>query len=293
MKETLGIVGLGRMGMAAAKKYIAAGYRVSGYARRKEVVEEFTGLGGTFEPSPAAVARKADKVIVYVLNDQQVFDVVTGETGILEGSGPKSIVVCMATIDRDNLETVAKRCSEKSVGFLDCPVTGGPARIEAGTLTLIAAGAKETLESCRAILEAQGRIVYIGEKPGLGQAVKHCNQLLVGTTQAVTMEVITLARKSGLDARVVCDVVGSGIAGSDYFRILADSILGSRSSVGSLGQMCKDVGLVMNDARRARVPLVVASAAQQYYLSALALGLENADTAELIKVVDRLASPST
>ena len=108
---------------------------------------------------------------------------------------------------------VAERCAEKSVGFIDCPVTGGPQRIVAGTLTLIAAGAKKFIEECRDILEIQGNIVFIGDTPGLGQAVKHCNQLLVGTTQAAAMEVITLARKSGLDPRLVCDVVGSGVGG--------------------------------------------------------------------------------
>jgi 3-hydroxyisobutyrate dehydrogenase-like beta-hydroxyacid dehydrogenase len=103
------------------------------------------------------------------------------------------------------------------------------------------------------------------------------------------MEVITLARKSGLDPRQVCAVVGSGIAGSDYFRFLAASVLEKKPSPGGLGQTCKDVGLVINNSRRTRVPLVVASAAYQYFLSAL--GLENADSSELIRVLERMAEP--
>ena len=291
MAEALGIIGLGRMGIVAAKKYVEAGYTVYGYARRKEVIDEFTAFGGRYLPSCREVAEKSQKVIVYVLNDQQVIEVVTGADGILAGKHDGTGVICMATIDRDNLEMIAERCAEESVGFIDCPVTGGPPRIEQGTLTLIVAGAKDYVEECRPILEVQGKIVYIGEKPGLGQAVKHCNQLLVGTTQAATMEVIALARKSGLDAKLVCDVVGSGVAGSDFFRIISESVLEERPSIGGLGQMIKDVGLVINDARRAKMPLVVASAAYQYFLSALALGMENADTSELIKVVERMTQP--
>jgi len=291
MAEEIGMIGLGRMGMAAAKKYIQAGYKVYGYARRREVIEEFLAAGGLSLKNSREVAQKAGKVIVYVLNDSQVIEVVTGPGGILEGCHPRTRVICMATIDRENLDWVAQRCAEKSVGFLDCPVTGGPARVQAGTLTIIASGAKNVLEECRALLELQGKIVYIGGKPGLGQAVKHCNQLLVGTTLAATMEVITLARKSGLDPGQVCEVVGSGIAGSDYFRFLAASVLEQKPSPGGLGQMCKDVGLVINDSRRARVPLVVASAAYQYFLSALALGLENADSSELIRVLERMTEP--
>ncbi|UCE51844.1 MAG: NAD(P)-dependent oxidoreductase [Desulfobacterales bacterium] len=291
MSETIGIIGLGRMGMPAAKKYIKEGYEVVGYARRPEVIEEFTSFGGTALENSKEVAEKAGKVIVYVLNDQQVIEVVTGPDGILEGCHEDTRVICMATIDKENLEWVAGECAKKQVGLVDCPVTGGPARVEAGTLTLIVAAPKDLLEECRAILEVQGQITYVAETPGMGQAVKHCNQLLVATTLAATAEVITLARKSGLDTRLVCQVIGNGICGSDYFRLVASAILDDTPSPGGLGQMCKDIGLVINDSRRVQAPLVVASAASQYFLSALSLGMENADSSELIRVLEKMTNP--
>jgi 3-hydroxyisobutyrate dehydrogenase-like beta-hydroxyacid dehydrogenase len=288
MSETIGIIGLGRMGREAAKKYIAEGYNVVGYARRPEVISEFTAGGGIAVKNSREVAEKSGKVIVYVLNDQQVIDVVTGPNGILEGCRKDTRVICMSTIDRDNLEWLAEKCAEKKIGFVDCPVTGGPARVKAGTLTLIVAASKDVLEECRPVLEVQGKITYVGEKPGLGQAVKHCNQLLVATTVAAIIEVITLARKQGLDIRQVCQVIGSGICGSDWFRLITASILDNAPAPGGLGQMCKDIGLVINDGRRVQAPLLVASAAYQYYLAALSLGLENADVHELIKVIEKM-----
>ena len=291
MSETIGIIGLGRMGIVAAKKYIREGYKVAGYARRPEVVREFTAAGGMSLRNSREVAEKSGKVIVYVLNDQQVIEVVTGPDGILEGCHKETRVICMSTIDKKNLEWVAEQCARKQVGFVDCPVTGGPARVAAGTLTLIVATSKDLLEECRPILEVQGKITYIGEKPGLGQAVKHCNQLLVATTTAAIAEVITLARKGGLDPRIVCQVVGSGICGSDWFRLITSSILDNAPAPGGLGQMCKDIGLVINDSRQVRTPLLVASAAYQYYLSALSLGMENADIHELIKVLEKMTTP--
>jgi 3-hydroxyisobutyrate dehydrogenase-like beta-hydroxyacid dehydrogenase len=290
MSETIGIIGLGRMGMAAAIKYIAEGYNVIGYARRPEVIKEFTAAGGMAMRNSREVAEKSGKVIVYVLNDQQVIHVVAGPDGILEGCHKDTRVICMSTIDKDNLEMLAAKCAEKKVGFVDCPVTGGPARVKAGTLTLIVAAAKDVLEEYRAILEVQGKITYVGEKPGLGQAVKHCNQLLVAVTLAATIEVVTLARKGGLDPRQVCQVIGSGICGSDWFRLITSSILDNTPAPGELGQMCKDIGLVINDARRVQAPLMVASAAYQYYLTALSLGLENADDHELIKVIEKMTN---
>jgi 3-hydroxyisobutyrate dehydrogenase-like beta-hydroxyacid dehydrogenase len=291
MSETIGIIGLGRMGIVAAKKYIREGYQVAGYARRPEVVREFTAAGGMSLRNSREVAEKSGKIIVYVLNDQQVIEVVTGPDGILEGCHKETRVICMSTIDKKNLEWVAEQCATKQVGFVDCPVTGGPARVAAGTLTLIVATSKDLLEECRPVLEVQGKITYIGEKPGLGQAVKHCNQLLVATTTAAIAEVITLARKGGLDPRIVCQVVGSGICGSDWFRLITSSILDNAPAPGGLGQMCKDIGLVINDSRQVRTPLLVASAAYQYYLSALSLGMENADIHELIKVLEKMTNP--
>lgn len=291
MAETIGIIGLGRMGMAAAKKYIKEGYQVMGYARRPEVVKEFTAQGGIALRNSKEVAENSGKIIIYVLNDQQVIEVVTGPEGILSGCHKDTKVICMSTIDQDNLIWVAEQCARKGVGFIDCPVTGGPPRITAGTLTLIAAGPRELLEECRALLEVQGKINYVGEKPGLGQLVKHCNQLLVATTLAATIEIITLAKKEGLDIRQVCQVVGSGIAGSDWFRLISASIIDNAPAVGGLGQMCKDIGLVINDSRRVKLPLVLAAAAYQYYLAALSLGLEKAEVHELIKVLEKWANP--
>jgi 3-hydroxyisobutyrate dehydrogenase len=291
MPEVIGIIGLGRMGMTAAKKYIKEGYKVAGYARRPELVKEFSNAGGIVVRNGREVAERSGKVIVYVLNDQQVIEVVTGPDGILQAFHKDTRVICMSTIDKDNLEWVADQCAKKGVGFVDCPVTGGPARVAAGTLTLIVATSKDLLEECRAVLEVQGKITYVGEKPGLGQAVKHCNQLLVGTTTAAIVELITLAKKGGLDLRLVCQVVGSGICGSDWFRLVTSSILDNAPAPGGLGQMCKDMGLVINDSRRVRTPLIVASAAHQYFLGALSLGLENADIHELIKVLERWTNP--
>lgn len=291
MAETIGIIGLGRMGMAAAKKYLRLGYKVNGYARRPEVIKEFTSAGGVALKNSKEVAEKSGKIIVYVLNDQQVIEVVTRADGILAGCHKDTRVICMSTIDQDNLIWVAEQCQKKGVGFIDCPVTGGPPRIEAGTLTLIAAGPKELIEECRPLLEVQGKITYIGEKPGLGQLVKHCNQLLVSTTLAATIEVITLAKKEGLDPRLVCKVVGSGIAGSDWFRFISASILDNAPAVGGLGQMWKDIGLVINDARRVNLPLIVTSAAYQYYLAAISMGLEKAEVHELIKVLEKMIEP--
>lgn len=287
--NSIGIIGLGRMGLPTAKRFIQAGFPVVGYDIRQEALEELRSIGGEAVADARRVAQKVQTVIIFVLNDQQVFDAIGGPNGVLEGCSAGSSVICMATIDRSNLERVAGMCSDKGAGFVDCPCTGGPARVENGTLTMIAAAPKKILQTCRPALEVLGKIIIAGETPGMGQAIKHCNQLLICTTHAAVMEIIALAKKSGLDLRTVCEVIASGIGGSDYFRLLSDSVLENTPAPGGMGQLFKDIGLVVNDGRRVELPLLVATAAYHYFLAAQSQGLENQDSSKLIQVIEKMS----
>ena len=289
MDKRVGIIGLGRVGIVAAEKYISEGYQVIGYARRPEVIEKFQQMGGTHVDSPAEVAAQANIVIVLVLNDSQVIEVVTGATGILSGASADSIVICMSTINRSNLEMVAKSCEDKGVGFADCPFTGGPGRVVTGTLTIIGAVPQNILETVSSYLDVIGKIALVGDKPGMGQAVKYCNQLLVTAIHAATMELITLAENTGADPKQVCEIVGSGIAGNDYFRLLSSAILDKTDSPGGLGQLWKDVNIVVTTARENNLPLLVAFATAHYFNMGVAQGLENEDASRLIEVLTKMS----
>lgn len=287
MPEKVGIIGLGRTGLPAAKALIQAGYEVYGYDIHAEKQDVLKDLNGIFLGSPQEVAKMTRILLVMVLNDEQVKEVVSGRQGLLQGINPGSVIVCMSTINRSTLEEEAGRCQKNHVGFIDCPFTGGPARIPGSNLTLIVAGPEEDLNKVAPVLEVLGKINVVGKKPGLGQAVKHCNQLLVGVTHAATMEVITLARAMGLDAGQVREIIASGIAGSDYFRLLSESVLKKTPSPGGLGQMCKDVSIVMNTTRGIGLPAYTISGASQYFTQAKASGMEDREGADLIEIVEK------
>lgn len=289
MAKKIGIIGLGRVGLPAARAYIKAGYTVLGYDIRPEALTTFEALGGRSQSSPEELARHSPIILIMVLNDEQVLEAIRGEKGVLRGVHPGATIVCMSTINRSYLEGIAHTCARQQVPFVDCPFTGGPARIPDGSLTLIAAAPTDVLTAIRPALEVLGRIVHVGDRPGLGQAVKHCNQLLVGVTHAATMEVISLARRLGLDTALVSEVLAGGIAGSDYFRLLTDSVLNQKPSPGGLGQMCKDVSIVVNTARESKMSALVVTAASQYFLMAEALDMQNREGADLIAVVERLS----
>jgi len=288
MDKRIGIIGLGRVGIVAAEKYIKDGYQVVGYARRPEVIERFENLGGVHVASPAEVATQTDTVIVLVLNDSQVIDVVTGANGILEGTSDGSTVICMSTINRNNLEMVADACQDKGVGFADCPFTGGPGRVVTGTLTIIGAIPESIFSKVESCLEVIGKISLVGNRPGMGQAVKYCNQLLVTAIHAATMELITLAEETGADPKQVCEIVGNGIAGNDYFHLLSNAILNETDSPGGLGQLWKDVNIVVTTAREHNLPLLVAFATAHYFNMGVAQGMENDDASRLMDVLRKM-----
>lgn len=287
MTEKVGIIGLGRTGLPVAKALITAGYEVYGYDINQEKRDLLEDLGGNFPGSPQEVAKMSGTLLVMVLNDEQVREVISGKQGLLQGINPGSVIVCMSTINRSTLEEEAGKCRERQIGFVDCPFTGGPARIPTGNLTLIAAGPEEVLKKVSPVLEVVGKINVVGNQPGLGQAVKHCNQLLVGVTHAATMEVITLARELGLDTGQVREIIASGIAGSDYFRLLSESVLRKTSSPGGLGQMCKDVSIVINTTRATGMPAYTIAGAGQYFTRAEASGMQNREGADLIEIVQK------
>ena len=288
MSTTIGIIGLGRVGLPAAEAYIKAGYEVVGYDIRSESMTKFLKVGGKARQSPRDVASNADVLLIMVLNDAQVLEATTGEQGILGGVRTDAVVICMSTITQTALEKTWKKFEEKKIGFIDCPFTGGPARIATHSLTLIAAGDLHVLEKMRPILNVIGNIIPAGNTPGMGQAIKHCNQLLVGITHAATMEVITLARKMKLDPALVSQVVASGIAGSDYFRLLTESVINKKPSPGALGQMSKDMSIVRDTLNAVGFDARVALAACKYFSTATEKGMDDREGADLIAVVEEL-----
>src|SRR6267142_4507299 len=159
MAERISIIGLGRAGMPAAEAYLTAGYRVSGYDVRKEAADQFVKAGGTVQSSPAACASQGGFILIFVLDDRQLTEVTDGDQGILASIARGTTIICMSTVSRRLIETVAVKCRRAGAEFVDCPFTGGPARIASRSLTLIVAAPDDLLHKVRPVLGVIGKIV--------------------------------------------------------------------------------------------------------------------------------------
>lgn len=285
-KKTIGLVGLGRMGLGLAGQLTSKGYQMVGYDLAPAARERLTELGGQAVTDLAELPGLAEVILLFVLDGSQVLTVVDG---LLPACGQSSAIVCLSTIRKSDLEEAARKAADRGVGFLDCPVTGGPARAADGTMALMAAGEPALVDRLRPILEDAGQLNVVGQIPGLGQAVKQCNQLLVTTIQAASMEMLFLAKKLGLDLHQVRDIISSGVAGNTYFDLVATAALDKVPSPCTLGLMNKDSDLVMDTVNSLNLPLFMANAANQYCHAGMAMGLADEEVSEMVQVVAAFA----
>lgn len=290
--EKIGFIGLGIMGKPMAKNLMKAGYDLTFYARRPEVVAEMTGEGATSAGSPAEVAGATDIVITIVTADPEVREVILGEDGVLEGASEGKLVVDMSTISPLTIREVAEAAAKKGVRVMDAPVSGGDTGAIAGTLTIIAGGEKADFERCLGLFRAMGKdenIFHVGPV-GVGQTVKIVNQLIGGINMAAIAEGLVLGIRAGADPEVMRQVIGVSSGNSTLFQVrVADFLLKDSFEPGfMLDLMKKDLAIGVDLGKALNVPVPICAAAYQMYAAASGLGAGDLDFSAVCKAIEHL-----
>jgi L-threonate 2-dehydrogenase len=286
----VGVVGVGQMGMAVAKRLLERGYAVHTRDIRPEADAEARESGAAVCDSPAALAAACGVVITLVVNEAQTEEVVFGPRGIAETLAPECVLMLSSTVSPTFVESVAARLGERGLLMLDAPMSGGPARARAGTISMMIAGAEIALERARDVLETISDARFrMSERPGDGARMKLVNNMLAGVNLAGACEAMTLGIRLGLDPQRVFDVVlassgGSWIFGDRMPRVLS----GDYRPRAATTLLTKDVSLALGAARDAGFPAPVAAAALQVYLATVALGYGAEDDAALVKFYQAL-----
>jgi 2-hydroxy-3-oxopropionate reductase len=285
---TIGLVGLGAMGTHMASRLLDAGHTLAAFDTRPEAIAPHAERGATACASAAEVADAAPTVLVS-LPTPAVVSSVAGE--LLEGATMRTYVD-LSTTGPVVAAEVAARMRAGGIDCLDAPVSGGVAGAEAGTLTIMAAGAEAVFERVRPVLEVLGRnVLLVGAEPGQGQLAKLVNNLLSATAIAATAEAVALGVRGGLSATTLIDVLnsssGRNTASADKFP---KQILTRRFDTGfRLELMNKDVQLCLAEAQRQGVPMVLGGAVAQLWALAAATTDEGADCTEFVRLVEEWA----
>ena len=199
----LAFLGLGNMGLPMARNLARAGHALACYDPAGVDAEAF----GARSASTAAAAAEGAEVVLAMLPDGAVLRAVAGE--VIPAMAGGAILLDCSTVDVDAARAVAAHAGAAGLGFLDAPVSGGIGGAEGGTLTFMVGGSADALERVRPLLDVMGgRVVHCGAA-GNGQAAKVCNNMILGATMAATCESFALARRLGLDAGALYDVVST------------------------------------------------------------------------------------
>lgn len=287
---TIGFVGLGSMGMGMACSLVRAGFTVKGYDVRHSSVQTFEDAGGQGVTSVAEAAKEVDLFIVLVVNSQQADDVLFGSGNAAAALSRGSIVLLGSTVAPNYSRATASRLEELGIEMLDAPVSGGPARAAAGTITMMAAGKSELFDRVRPALDAMAENVHrMGEEIGLGATMKLVNQVLAGIHIASAVEALAFGARAGLDPRQIYDVISTSAGNSWMFENRVPHILDDDFSPASaLDIWPKDLGLVLDTAKLMKFPTPVSAAVNQLFVMASAAGYGEIDDAGLIKLYEDL-----
>ena len=223
--KKIGFVGLGIMGKPMAMNLIKAGFSLIVYDVRPEPVKEVVAAGAKESKSSKDVAAQSEVVVTMLPNSPDVKKAVLGQNGILEGAKPGMILIDMSSIAPLASQEIARDCAAKGVKMIDAPVSGGEPKAIDGTLAIMVGGDVEVFNSVKEILLKMGASAVHCGTIGAGNTTKLANQVIVACNIAAIAEAFTLARKAGVDPKLVFDAIKGGLAGSTAMNAKMPMIL--------------------------------------------------------------------
>ncbi|MCX7174285.1 MAG: NAD(P)-dependent oxidoreductase [Proteobacteria bacterium] len=284
----VGVVGLGAMGMGVARSLLRAGFAVLACDVRPEAVQTIVDQGGQRADSPAALAKAVDVLIILVVNADQTEAVLFGENGKSGAAAhlaPGSVVIASSTVSPEYAKSLGKRLAEKGLLMIDGPVSGGAAKAASGEMTVMASGAPEAFAKCAGVLDAiAGKVYRLGDEPGSGSVVKMVNQLLAGVHIAAAGEAMALAIRAGANPDQVYEVICNSAGNSWMFQNRVPHILaGDYTPLSAVNIFVKDLGIVLDYAKKSIFPLPLSATAHQMFMQASAAGHGGEDDSAVIK----------
>ncbi|CAB3788915.1 L-threonate dehydrogenase [Paraburkholderia fynbosensis] len=294
MSRNVGVIGLGAMGLGVARSLLRAGFRVHACDLRSEVLQAFADEGGVACATPAELGAQCEVVVTLVVNAAQTEAVLFGEQGAVAAMKPGGVVIASATVAPDFAIELGKRVEAAGLQMLDAPVSGGAARAASGEMTMMTSGPAAAYAACEDVLAAMaGKVYRLGAAHGAGSKVKIINQLLAGVHIAVAAEAMALGLREGVDPDALYEVITHSAGNSWMFENRVPHILaGDYTPLSAVDIFVKDLGLVLDTARRSKFPLPLSAAAHQMFMMASTAGHGGEDDSAVIKIFPGIDVPA-
>lgn len=277
---SVGVLGLGRMGAAMARRLSSAGFDVTLWNRSLVVAQSLAAeIGAPTAPTPAALAENCAVLLSSLADDQAVEAVYLGDDGVVAGVGPGTVAIDTSTVDPATTRSVGEAVDATGAGFLDCPVSGSVSSVDAGSLTIMAGGDSALLETAMPVLESlASRVIHVGAR-GSGAATKLAVNGLVHGLNVALAEALVLAEKAGIERTVAYEVFASGAAGAPFVQYKRASYERPDETpvAFSLDLMHKDLELITGLGEEVGVEMRQAVTGLEIVEDAIASGLGESD----------------
>ncbi|WBH16249.1 3-hydroxyisobutyrate dehydrogenase [Sphingomonas radiodurans] len=282
-------IGLGNMGGGMAANLAKAGHDVRAFDLSPEALDRAKAAGCLPVASAAEAVDGAEAIITMLPAGKHVAQVYA--EAVFGNAPPAAILIDCSTIDVTTARQVATDAQAKGLEAVDAPVSGGIAAANAGTLTFMVGGSQSAFELAQPFLEAMGKAVIHAGASGAGQAVKMCNNLILGATMIATCEGFALAEKLGLDAQTFYDIASKATAQSwsmtSYCPVpgVGPESPADRDYQGGFAAalMLKDLRLAMDAAEQAGATVPMGTRSRDLYEAFADAGHGNLDFSAIIK----------
>jgi len=283
----IGIVGLGLLGHAVASRLLASGRSVVGYDVVKEKVDALESLRGHGVASLDEVVGASDAILILLPSLASVEETILGTKGILTQGRAGQTIIQMSTISPTLTRRLAQETSAKGLMFLDGPVSGTSAMVARGEGMIMVGGERAAFERWRPTLESILRTVYVGDA-GQAMVVKLIANLLVGLNSAAAAEALAMARKAGLDERLVLEILTGGAGTSRMLELRGPMMVEAKFPPQmKLELFLKDLGLILEAGKECGASLPLATVAERLYAKAYEAGHPGEDLAVVVRVLER------
>jgi 3-hydroxyisobutyrate dehydrogenase len=282
-------LGLGVMGYPMAGHLARAGHQVTVYNRTQAKAQawcaEFAdAAGASHAATPREAVVHAEIVFCCVGNDDDLRGVVLGADGAFAGMAQGAIFVDHTTASASVARELNATAQAMGLAFVDAPVSGGQAGAQNGMLTVMCGGAAADFEQVKPAGMAFSRAFTLLGDAGAGQLAKMVNQICIAGLVQGLSEAIAFGQHAGLDMNAVLDVISKGAAQSWQMENRGKTMVADKFDFGfAVDWMRKDLGLVMDEAKRNGARLPVTALVDQFYADVQQLGGRRWDTSSLIK----------
>ena len=289
--KSVGFVGLGIMGKPMARNLKNAGYSLTVYDVVGSAMEELVTEGAAGASSAREVAEASSVTITMVPDSPQSEAAILGPDGVLEGASAGNGIIDMSSIAPGKSQKVGAACDAAGVDFLDAPVSGGEPKAIDGTLAVMVGGLQSVFDKYKGLLEVMGGSVVLCGGYGAGNTTKLANQIIVAINIEAVSEALVLAKKAGLDPRVVYEAIKGGLAGSTVLDAKGSMMIEGNFTPGFRVKLHqKDLNNALITGKELGVPLPVTALVQQMIGSLMNEGKGDNDHAAIANFIEDMAA---